>query len=138
MRKRHVLITMVVDEQGGMEGIVTMEDLVEELVGEIFSERTQHVPEMIRRELSGTAVVSGAAPIRDVNRALDLSLPEEDSWSTVAGLCLALAGRIPSAGERISVPGDVTLEVLEATPRRVRAVRIHPPPPAIEEPAAEA
>jgi len=137
MRKRHVLIAMVVDEQGGMEGIVTMEDLVEELVGEIFSETTQHVPEMIRREPAGTALVSGAAPIRDVNRELDLGLPEEDSWSTVAGLCLALAGRIPSAGERISVPGEISLEIVDATPRRVRAVRIHPPPPPAEEPPPE-
>jgi putative hemolysin len=128
MRKRRVLIAMVVDEGGGVEGIVTMEDLVEELVGEIFSEHVQHVPEMIHREVTGTALVSGAVPIRDVNRELDLNLPEEEGWSTVAGLCLALAGRIPSAGEKIEVPNNVTLEVVDASPRRVRSVRIHPPP----------
>jgi putative hemolysin len=133
MRRRRVIIAMVVDEQGGVEGIVTMEDLVEELVGEIFSEHVQHVPELIRREADGSALVSGAAPIRDVNRELDLSLPEEEGWSTVAGLCLAIAGRIPSAGEKIDVPGNVTLEIIEATPRRVRAVRIHPAPPGAEE-----
>jgi putative hemolysin len=128
MRKRRVLIAMVVDEGGGVEGIVTMEDLVEELVGEIFSEHVQHVPEMIHREATGTALVSGAVPIRDVNRELDLNLPEEEGWSTVAGLCLALAGRIPSAGEKIDVPNNVMLEIVDASPRRVRSVRIHPPP----------
>lgn len=130
MRKRRVLIAMVVDEQGGVEGIVTMEDLLEELVGEIFSEHVQHVPEMIHREATGTTLVSGAAPIRDVNRELEINLPEEEGWSTVAGLCLALAGRIPSPGEKIEVPNNVTLEVVDASPRRVRSVRIHPPPAA--------
>jgi len=138
MRKRRVLMSIVVDEQGGMEGIVTMEDLVEELVGEIFSEHVQHVPELIRREPSGTALVSGAAPIRDVNRELELNLPEEEGWSTVAGLCLSLAGRIPAAGETIQVPNYVALEIVDASPRRVRTVRIHLPteePPAEEAPA---
>lgn len=127
IRARRILIAFVVDEQGAFEGIVTMEDLLEELVGEIFSEHVQQVPELVRREPAGTAVVAGAAPIRDVNRELDLELPEEEGWSTVAGLCLALAGRIPPAGETLRVPGGISLEVLEATPRRVRVVRIHPP-----------
>ena len=126
MRKRRVLIAFVVDEQGGMEGIVTMEDLVEEVVGDIFSEHAQHVPELILREAGGTVLVNGAAPIRDVNRELSLNLPEEEGWSTIAGLCLSLAGRIPSAGERLQVPNNVVLEIVEASPRRVRTVRIHP------------
>ena len=102
MRRRHVLIAMVVDERGGMEGIITMEDLVEELVGEIFSEHVKQVPELFRREAGGTVLVDGAAPVRDVNRALDLSLPEDEAWNSVAGLCLASAGRIPAPGERIA------------------------------------
>jgi putative hemolysin len=126
MRARRVMIAFVVDEQGGMEGIVTLEDLLEELVGEIFSEYEQHVPESIRQEPGGTVLVNGATPIRDVNRALDLNLPEEDEWNTIAGICLALAGRIPAIGDRITIPNNATLEVVDATPRRVRAVRIHP------------
>lgn len=127
MRGRRMLIAFVVDEQGGVEGIVTIEDLLEELVGEIFSEHVQHVPELIRREPSGSALVNGAAPIRDVNRALDLNLPEEEGWNTIAGLCLAIAGHIPSIGETIMLPNNIRLEVVEATPRRVRTVRIYPP-----------
>jgi putative hemolysin len=135
MRGRRILIAFVVDEQGAVEGIVTLEDLLEELVGEIFSEHVQHVPELVRLEADGSAVVAGSAPIRDVNRELDIELPEEEGWSTVAGLCLSLAGRIPLAGETLSVPGGFLLEILEATPRRVRAVRLRYPPREAEPPA---
>jgi len=127
MRRRHVLIAFVVDDQGGMEGIVTMEDLVEELVGEIFSEHVTQVPEMIRRDADGTVLVSGATPIRDVNRALDLNLPEEEGWNTIAGLCLALAGHIPQAGETITGPSGLPIEIVDATPRRIRTVRLRVP-----------
>jgi putative hemolysin len=126
MRRRHVLIAMVVDERGGMEGIITMEDLVEELVGEIFSEHVKHVPELFRREPGGTVLLDGATPVRDVNRALDLGLPEHESWNSVAGLCLASAGRIPGVGERIVLDQGLILEIVDATPRRVRRVRVHP------------
>ena len=129
MRRRHVLIAMVVDERGGMEGIVTMEDLVEELVGEIFSEHVKHEPEWFHREPGGTVLVEGAAPVRDVNRALDLGLPEEEGWNSIAGLCLAVVGRIPATGERIPIANGLTLEIVDATPRRVRMVRVHAPHP---------
>lgn len=128
MRRRHVLIAMVVDERGGVEGIVTMEDLVEELVGEIFSEHVKQVPELFRSEPNGTVLVDGAAPVRDVNRALDLNLPEDDAWNSVAGLCLATAGHIPAPGERIGLDNGLVLEIVDATPRRVRLVRVHPAP----------
>ena len=132
MRRRHVLIAMVVDERGGVEGIVTMEDLVEELVGEIFSEHVKHEPELFRREPGGTVLLDGATPVRDVNRALDLGLPEDEGWNSVAGLCLAVAGRIPVPGERIPLDSGLILEVVEATPRRVRRVRVHLPRPSDE------
>jgi len=97
-------------------------------VGEIFSEHVKHVPEMFRREPEGTVLADGAAPVRDVNRSLDLNLPEEDAWNSIAGLCLAIAGHIPVVGERITLENGGVLEVVDATPRRVRRVRIHPPP----------
>ncbi len=129
MRRRRVLIAMVVDERGGMEGIVTMEDLVEEVVGEIFSEYVQHIPELYRREPAGTVLVDGTAPIRDLNRDLDLDLPEDEGWNSIAGLCLSLTNRIPVPGERVTLSDHTVLEIVDATPRRVRTVRIHPPPP---------
>lgn len=126
MRARRVPFAVVVDEQGGTSGIVTMEDLVEELVGEIFSEHAPDVPELIRRQADGSAVVHGSAPVREVNRALELELPEERDFTTVAGLFFAHFGRIPAVGDRIEVAG-CDLEVVDASPRRFRKLRIAPP-----------
>lgn len=127
MRTRRTPFAIVVDEQGGIAGIVTFEDLVEELVGDIFSEHAQHIPQLIKKETGGSATVSGATPVRDVNRMLGFDLPEDGDWTTVAGLCLALAGRVPAAGETLSLPNGVTLEVMDVSPRRVRSVRVRPP-----------
>ncbi|AKU92390.1 hemolysin family protein [Vulgatibacter incomptus] len=126
MQLRRISLAIAVEESGGMAGIVTIEDLVEELVGEIFSEEEAQVPETIHVEANHTALVLGIAPIRDVNRELDLDLPEGDGWSTIAGLCIDLAGRIPGKGERYVAPDGTVLEICEATPRRVRTVRVHP------------
>ncbi len=127
MRRRHLPFAIVVGEQGRMAGIITMEDLVEELVGEIFNEHQRRRPEVVTRETGGTALVSGSTPVRRVNRELALQLPENGDWTTVAGLCLARAGRIPGSGDRLSLPGGVVLEIVDASPRRARTVRVHAP-----------
>lgn len=129
LRRRRTHLAIVVDEHGSMSGIVTLEDLVEELVGEIFSEGDRPEADPIRREPDGSAIVSGWVPVRDANRALDLDLPEGETWSTVAGLCLELAGRIPAPGERFETPDGTRLEIVDATNRLVRTVRIVRPPP---------
>jgi putative hemolysin len=128
MRHRRQPFAIVVDETGGVAGIITFEDLVEELVGDIFSEHAQKVPQLIRKEQGGSALVSGMTPIREVNRALGIELPEEGDYTTVAGLSLSLAGRVPSAGDVLPLPNGVTLEMVDVSPRRVRAVRVRPPP----------
>jgi putative hemolysin len=127
MKRRRLPFAIAVDEQGGFEGIVTLEDLVEELVGEIFSEHEKQAPKGIEREASGTALVQGTVAVREVNRELGLELPESAEWTTLAGLALALASRIPAVGERLVVSNGVVLEIVDASPRRVRRVRIHPP-----------
>jgi putative hemolysin len=128
MRRRRLPFAVVVDEQGGLSGIVTFEDLVEELVGDIFSEHTQKVPQLIKKERGGTAVVNGATPIREINRALGVELPEEGDYTTVAGLSLALAGKVPTNGDVLSLPNGIQLEMVDVSPRRVRAVRVRPAP----------
>lgn len=115
-------LAIIVDERGTVRGLVTIEDLVEELVGEIYSENDAPT-ELVAREARGVAVVPGSAPVHHVNRQLDLHLPEEDDYSTVAGLCLHLAGRIPAIGDVLHVDG-IALEIAEASPRRIRRVRI--------------
>jgi len=126
MRGRHLTFAVVVDEQGGTAGIITIEDLLEELVGEIFSEHAGDVPQLIKLQDDGSAVVAGSAPVRDVNRELDIELPEDGAWTTVAGLYLATLGRIPTVGDQLEVGEGISLEVLDATPRRIRSVRVRP------------
>lgn len=133
LQRRRMQLAIVVDERGGVLGLVTMEDLLEELVGDILHE-TETPEELIRSESPTTAVVQGTAGLREVNRALGLELEEGDGYSTVGGLCSARAGTIPEPGARLTLEDGTVLEVVEATPRRVRTVRIHLPPP---QPAAE-
>ncbi len=122
-------LAIVVDEHGGTAGLITREDLVEEVVGEMLSEHVRGRNRDLRLAPDGTALVSGLAAIRDINRALDLSLPEGnddgDTWTTISGLCTSLLGRIPEAGAEIQVEG-ARLYVVDASPRRVRTVRIVP------------
>ncbi len=125
MQRRRVQMAVVTDEHAGLAGLVTIEDLIEELVGDIFSEDDE--PEkLVEREASGTAIAQGWAPVRKVNRALDLDLTVGADRTTIAGLCMSLAHSIPQAGERLTTEDGTILEVIEASPRRVRRVRIHP------------
>ncbi len=128
MRAQHRPFAVVVDEHGGMSGIVTIEDLVEELVGEIFSEHTRQAPSAIAKQADGSTIVGGTTPVRELNRALDLELPDEGDYSTIAGLCLAVAGRVPKTGETFSLSSGITLEIVDASQRRIRAVRIRTAP----------
>ncbi|HEX6273731.1 MAG TPA: hemolysin family protein [Polyangiaceae bacterium] len=127
MREQHLPFAIIVDEHGGMSGIVTMEDLVEEVVGEIFSEHRRSARDSIQRFADGSALVDGITPIREINRALDIELPEDGGWNTIAGLSLALAAGVPKPGEAFTTPNGIRLEIVDASARRVRAVRIRPP-----------
>jgi putative hemolysin len=128
MQARRIQLAIVVDEQGGLAGLVTMKDLVEELVGTIASEHeTPH--DSIHHESNDTLVVDALLPIRELNRALDtVELPEGDTWTTVGGLCTSMAGSIPTSGARFTLTDGTVLEVTEASARRVKQVRIHLPP----------
>jgi len=124
MKRRRIQLAIVVDEAGITSGLVTLEDLVEELVGEVFSEHEAPRAALVRAESDGSFLVQGDAPVRDVNRALDLELPEGSGWSTMAGLYLAFAGKIPAKGERLKTPDGTTLEIVDSTDRQVRMVRL--------------
>ncbi len=137
MRRRRTPFAIVVDEQGSTSGIVTVEDLLEELVGEIYSEHSGEIPQWIKKQADGSYIVSGLAHLREVNRALGLELPEEGHWTTLAGLCLALAEHIPLVGEKFETKNGVGLEIVDASPRRIRSVRIVPPPKAASPSSAD-
>ena len=126
MQRRRVPIAIVVDEHGGVAGLITLEDLVEELVGDLASE-DERSEGALRLEPDGSALLKGSAAIRDVNRELGLDLPEGEGWTTIAGLCIELAGGIPLPGTRLQ-SGGRTLEIVEASARVVGLVRVAPGP----------
>jgi len=125
MQKNRVQLAVVVDEYGGAVGIVTVEDIVEEIVGEIRDEHDR-TPDTVERLPDGSYRVAGRASIDQVNEALDWDLPKDD-FETVAGLVLATLHRIPLVGEVFRV-GRYAVTVLEADRRRVLTVRVTPVP----------
>jgi putative hemolysin len=128
MQRRRTRLAMVVDEHGGISGLLTLEDLVEELVGQIRGEAEEAEP-AVRAEAGGTVLVRGDTPVREVNRELSLDLEEGETFTTIAGLAIELAGGIPPKGARLTAPDGTKLEIVDATPRVVRLVRVTPPPP---------
>ena len=127
MQARRLQLSIVVDEHGGVAGLVTLEDLLEELVGDILAE-TEVASPWLTREPDGRVLLRGDVPLREVNRELGLALPEGDGYSTVAGLCIALAGGIPAPDTRVVLADGSALEVIEASARQVRRVRVTSPP----------
>ena len=121
MQKNRVQLAVVVDEYGGAIGIVTVEDIVEQIVGEIRDEHDR-TPDTVERLPDGSYRVVGRASLDEVNEALDWDLPKGD-FETVAGLVLATLHRIPQVGEVFRL-GSYSFTVLEADRRRVLAVRI--------------
>jgi CBS domain containing-hemolysin-like protein len=116
LRRKKVHLAVVVDEFGGTDGIVTLEDLVEEIVGDIYDEHDVARAE-IRIESDGRILVAGSASLSDLVEEFDLEDVEVD-YDTVAGYVMGELGRIPEAGERVALDG-AELEVLETHERRV-------------------
>lgn len=125
MQSERVPMSIVVDENGDVAGLLTIEDLVEELVGDILSEHDP-APAAVPREPDGSVVLPGTMPIRDANRLLDIELPEPEGVVTLAGLALHAAGMIPHPHAVLTMDDGTVLEVVDASPRRVRRVRIQP------------
>ena len=126
MRMTRVHMALVVDEYGGVDGLVTIEDLVEEIVGEIEDEHDKReVPIMIERP-DGSVEASARTPIEDFeNRFGPILSPEErEEFDTLGGLVFSIAGRVPLRGEIIRHPSGLEFEVIEGDPRRIRRLRI--------------
>ena len=131
MRLRRIHMALVIDEFGGVDGLVTLEDLLETLVGDIADEHDEANEGIFAliAEPGGSWVVDGRAPLSELEHAIgegvDLAPDDVDEEvDTVAGLVTALAGRVPKNRERIQHPDGWCIEVLSADPRRVKRVRV--------------
>ncbi len=137
-RERREHFSLVIDEYGALQGVVTLEDILEEIVGEIDDEHDAPVAG-VRREADGSYLVQGSVTIRDLNREFEWKLPTED-YSTVAGLVLHEARRIPEVGQTYAFYG-LSFEILRRQRNQITLLRIRPPemqlqPESVEVPEA--
>jgi putative hemolysin len=126
LQKQKTRLGIVVDELGALAGLVTIDDITEELVGEILGEHEQPEP-VAKAEPDGRYLIQGSAPVHEINRELDIALPQGPGWSTLAGLLINEAQRIPEPGTKIALENGIEAEVVETDPTRILAVRLRLP-----------
>ena len=128
MRSQRIHLAIVVDEFGGSEGLVTIEDVVEEIVGEIEDEHDEAESGMLTMLDDGLWEADARLEIEELAQAVDPRLSsEEDEVDTLGGLVFLLAGRIPQKGECVTHPSGWKLEAVDSDPRRIIRVRLHAP-----------
>jgi CBS domain containing-hemolysin-like protein len=139
MRDTGIHMAIVIDEYGGTDGMVTIEDLVEEIVGEIQDEHDKILPPSLTERPDGALEADGRVEVEDLEKHLGIELLETDrreDVDTLGGLIFTLLDRVPSRGEIVRHGSGVEFEILDADPRRVRRllIRTAPPAKAIKEP----
>lgn len=133
MRLKRTHMALVVDEYGGIDGLVTIEDLVEQIVGEIEDEHDQDTePDMVVRE-DGVIEADARTSIEEFEDAVGHVLTDEEreDVDTLGGLVFFVAGRVPSRGELIGHPSGLEFEVVDADPRRIKRLRVRRQPPVV-------
>ena len=123
MQREKFHFGFVVDEHGGIEGIITLEDLLEEIVGDISDEHDEEVNEQISEQPDGSYVLDGGLAVRDLNRRLGVNLPVSETYTTIAGFLMAEAGEILGEGDTVRFNGHI-FEVEKTAKRRVLRVRM--------------
>ena len=126
-RERRTHLALVVDEYGALMGMVTPGDILSEILGEMPDEHQLQARPDVRRRPDGSYLVDGSVPVRDLNRELDWSLPEDDA-TTIAGLVIHQTATIPEAGQRFTFFG-YTFEVMRRQRNQITALRVVPPAP---------
>ena len=127
MREARLHLALVVDEYGGIDGLVTIEDLVETIVGDIADEHDEiNAPRMVERP-DGSMDLDGRTPVEEFEARMGVVLTEEERGAdidTVGGLIFTLAGRVPARGELISHSSGLEFRVMDSDPRRIRKLRV--------------
>jgi magnesium and cobalt transporter len=140
MRQQRMHLALVIDEYGGVDGLVTIEDLVETIVGDIADEHDEVQAAMVVERADGTLDVNARLPVEEFESRMGPVLSEDErdaDIETVGGLVFTLAGRVPAKGEVISHPSGIEFRVLDSDPRRIRRVRVRRAPEVTEAAAAE-
>ena len=130
MQAERTHMALMIDEYGGVDGLVTIEDLLEQIVGEIEDEHDTEDEALWQAEGPGCWIVQARAPLDEVAQAIgiDLAPPDpEDEVDTLGGLVFLLSGRVPARGEVIAHPDGFAFEVIDADPRRIRRLRLRLP-----------
>jgi len=139
MRQARTLLALVVDEYGGIDGLVTIEDLIETITGDIADEHDEIERPMLTERPDGALDVDARLPVEDFEARMGSVLSEDErdaDIDTVGGLVFTIAGRVPAKGEVVSHPSGIEFRVLEADARRIRRLRVRRP--AAEDTAAAA
>jgi CBS domain containing-hemolysin-like protein len=123
MQREKTHFGFVVDEHGGVEGIITLEDLLEEIVGDISDEHDEEVREQIQELPDGSYILDGGLAVRDLNRRLDLHVPESEAYTTIAGFLMSEAGQVLDTGETVRFNGHI-FKVEKVDRRRILKVRM--------------
>ena len=133
MRQARTHIAMVADEFGGIDGLVTIEDLIEEIVGEIEDEHDVADEPRLAERADGTLIADARTPIEVLEERQGIQLRpsgEQEEVDTLGGLVSSLAGRVPKRGEVIAHPSGIEFEVLDADPRKIKRLRVRRSPDA--------
>jgi putative hemolysin len=128
MQRNHVHLAIIVDEYGGVEGIVTLEDLIEELIGEIHDEYDEDAP-MLHRVSEESWLLEGNLTIKELNQKLNLDVPEKSTYTTVAGFLISVLDRIPNEREEIRY-GELIFSVEKMLGHKIAKASLKLPKPA--------
>jgi CBS domain containing-hemolysin-like protein len=129
MQASRTHMALVIDEYGGTDGLVSIEDVMESIVGDIEDEHDEDETPELRPSGDGGFIADARAPLDAVSGMLGFdfaSLPEAEGVDTIGGLVTAAAGRVPNRGEILTGPGEFEFEVLDADPRRIKRLKIRP------------
>jgi magnesium and cobalt transporter len=131
MQKERIHMALVIDEYGGVDGLVTIEDLIETVIGEIEDEHDEDEGLLWKEEKPGVYLVQSTTPLATFEAAIGMDLhdeDEDDDIDTLGGLVFLRTGRVPAVGEVVTHESGVEFEIVDADPRKIKRLRVRLPP----------